>query len=95
MCATYSKAVIRYLLFFFFFNPKQEALFCNMSARIPDIKKVRQLIPPLTNAMHKGQAGKQEKKVDFETRPFRNVKMHKKEELVSLVVQKSMYLSLH
>lgn len=29
-----------------------------MSAKFPDIKKVRQLIPPLSNAMHKGQAGK-------------------------------------
>lgn len=31
-----------------------------MAAKFPDIKKVRQLIPPLSNAMHKGQAGKNE-----------------------------------
>lgn len=29
-----------------------------MPSRIPDINKVRQLIPPLTGEMHKGQAGK-------------------------------------
>lgn len=29
-----------------------------MPARIPDIKLVRQLIPPLSHELHKGQAGK-------------------------------------
>lgn len=29
-----------------------------MPPRIPDIKLVRQLIPPLTQELHKGQAGK-------------------------------------
>lgn len=37
-----------------------QCLFIVMRAKIPDINKVRQLIPPLSNEMHKGQAGEPE-----------------------------------
>lgn len=33
-----------------------------MPPRIPDIAKVRQLVPPLSQEFHKGQAGKKKPK---------------------------------
>jgi hypothetical protein len=33
-----------------------------MPPRIPDLAKIRQIIPPLSHELHKGQAGKQNKK---------------------------------
>jgi hypothetical protein len=68
-----------------------------MPPRIPDIAKVRQLIPPLTHEFHKGQAGKVflafcKKKciivTHFEIHKYQK-KKKKKDELVLLVVQKS------